>query len=115
MTTTAFAGCGEYVEALSQTGLVGPGERERLAEFIRKSRTAGPKELAGFLLQQGMLTRFQADYVIEGRAADLTLAAYTLVDVVGTGTMGAVYKARSAKDGGWYAVKVVPRRNVVNL
>ena len=29
--------------------------------------------------------------------------------------MGAVYKAKSAKDGGWYAIKIVPRRNVMNL
>jgi serine/threonine protein kinase len=115
MTTTAFASCGEYVEALDQTGLLGTEQRDSLAEFLRKSPTAGPKELAGFLVQQGMLTRFQVDYVIEGRAADLTLAAYTLVDMIGTGTMGAVYKARSSKDGGWYAIKIVPRRNVVNL
>jgi serine/threonine protein kinase len=115
MTTTAFASCGEYVEALDQTGLLGAAQRESLAEFLRKSPTAGPKELAGFLVQQGMLTKFQTDYVLEGRAADLTLAAYTLVDVIGTGTMGAVYKARSSKDGGWYAIKIVPRRNVVNL
>jgi serine/threonine-protein kinase len=29
--------------------------------------------------------------------------------------MGSVYKARSAKDNNWYAIKIVPRRNVTNL
>ena len=113
--TTAFATCGEYAASVSESGLVGPDDRERLAEFVRKSPTAGPKDLVAFLVGQGMLTRFQADCVIEGRTAELTLAAYTLVDVIGTGTMGAVYKAKSAKDDGWYAIKVVPRRNVMNL
>ena len=66
-------------------------------------------------MNQGILTRFQTNYLIEGRLADLTLASYTLVDVLGTGAMGTAYKARSAKDDGWYAIKIVPRRNVTNL
>ncbi len=113
--TTAFATCGEYAESVSESGLVGADDRDRLAEFVRKSPAAGPKELAAFLVGQGILTRFQAEYVIEGRIAELTLASYTLIDVIGTGAMGAVYKAKSAKDGGWYAIKVVPRRSVMNL
>ncbi len=113
--TTAFATCGEYAASVSESGLVGPDDRERLAEFVRKSPAAGPKELAGFLVGQRILTRFQAEYVLEGRTAELTLASYTLTDVIGTGAMGAVYKAKSAKDGGWYAIKLVPRRSVMNL
>ncbi len=113
--TTAFATCSEYAAAVSECGLVGPDDCQRLAEFVRKSPNAGPKELGAFLVGQGMLTRFQADYVIEGRTAELTLASYQLIDVIGTGSMGAVYKAKSAKDGGWYAIKIVPRRNVMNL
>ena len=115
MTTSAFATCGEYVAALSASGLLPPGDLERAEEFVRRSPTASARELADFLVNQGILTRFQTNYLIEGRLADLTLASYTLVDVLGTGAMGAVYKARSAKDDGWYAVKIVPRRSVTNL
>src|SRR5262249_32660788 len=44
----------------------------------------------------------------------LVLPPYTLVDIVGSGSMGTVYKARKS-DGSWYAIKTVPRRNVINL
>jgi serine/threonine-protein kinase len=43
------------------------------------------------------------------------LSGFTLTDVLGAGSLGQVYKARSDKDDGWFAVKVVPRRNVVQL
>ena len=115
MCTTAFDSCGEYVASLSESGLIGPDHLERVAEFTRRSPDAGPRELAAFLLREGLLTQMQAAFLIEGRAAELKVASYTLVNVLGTGTMGAVYKARSSKEEGWYAVKIVPRRNVVNL
>jgi serine/threonine-protein kinase len=35
--------------------------------------------------------------------------------VLGTGSMGTVYKARSTKVEGFFALKVIPRRNVVTL
>ena len=115
MSTTAFATCGEYVAALSTSGLVGPGQLERAEEFVRTTPKASARDLADFLVNQGTLTRFQTNYLIEGRIADLTLANYTLVDVLGTGAMGTAYRARSAKDDGWYVIKIVPRRNVTNL
>ena len=75
--TTAFATCGEYAAAIAESGLVGPDDRQRLAGFMKESPGAGPKELVAFLVGRGMLTRFQADYVIEGRTAELTLASYS--------------------------------------
>src|SRR5258708_39563929 len=115
MAATAFATCGEYVSALSQHHLVGPEDETKIAEFLRSGPLAGPRELAGFLVRNGILTKRQAEFLVEGRAAELVLGPYTLVDEIGVGTMGAVYKARSSKGDGWYAIKTVPRRNVMNL
>src|SRR4029077_17832174 len=44
----------------------------------------------------------------------LVLGPYTLMDAIGTGSMGTVYKAVSKTDGKWYAVKVLPRRSMWN-
>jgi serine/threonine protein kinase len=115
MAATAFASCAEYVSALTDNDLVGPEDGLKVAEFLRSSPPRRPSELVHYLVQQEMLTPFQADYVVEGRAADLKLFSYSLIDVIGKGAMGTVFKARSAKDRGVYAVKVVPSRNVLNL
>jgi serine/threonine-protein kinase len=57
----------------------------------------------------------QADYALQGRARDLALSHFLLTEEIGTGSMGTVYKARSIKSDAWYAIKIVPRRNVVGL
>ncbi len=115
MAATAFASCAEYVSALTDNDLVGPEDGQKVAAFMRASPPRRPSELAHFLVQNEMLTQFQANYVIEGRAADLKLFSYSLIDVIGKGAMGTVYKGRSSKDRGVYAVKVVPSRAVLNL
>ncbi len=115
MAATAFASCAEYVSALTDNDLVGPDDGQKVADFLRCSPPRRPGELVNFLVQHEILTQFQADCVIEGRAVDLKLFSYSLIDVIGTGAMGTVYKARSSKDRGVYAVKVVPSRNVLNL
>ena len=43
------------------------------------------------------------------------LGPFTLMDALGTGSMGTVYKAQSKTDNQWYAVKVLPRRSMWNV
>jgi serine/threonine-protein kinase len=114
-TTTAFGTCDEYLAAVTDCALVGPEDLQEVQAFLRAAPERGPKVLAEHLVGRKLLTRFQADVVLGGQARSLVLSSFILTEVIGTGGMGAVYKARSSKDGGWYAVKTVPRANVVNL
>src|SRR5439155_1318558 len=43
------------------------------------------------------------------------LGPFTLMDALGAGSMGTVYKAQSKTDNNWYAVKVLPRRSMWNV
>jgi general secretion pathway protein F/type IV pilus assembly protein PilC len=115
MTSTAFGGCDEFVAALTEFRLVGPDGLKAAQEFSRTAARRGPRELADHLVRANVLTRYQADAVLAGNARGLVFTNFAVVDRIGTGSLGDVYKARSAKDDGWYAVKIVPRRNVVNL
>jgi serine/threonine-protein kinase len=115
MSAITFDTCQELVEALRECKLLQPADFERIAAHRKASPADGPKELASFLVQSGILTRFQANTILDGGARSLVLSLYTLVDIIGTGSMGTVYKARSSRDQNWYAIKIVPRRNVVNL
>src|SRR5262249_41232740 len=71
--------------------------------------------LAQFLVGQGILTEFQAEKLLQGKSQALVLGPYRLMDALGTGSMGTVYKAQSKNDNHWYAVKVLPRRSMWNV
>lgn len=117
MTTAAndLGACTEYVAALSESRLIQPAHMPVIEGHLRVALNCKPADLAQFLVDQEIVTRFQADAVLQGKGKELMLATYTLVDVIGTGSMGTVYKARAANDDNWYAIKVVPRRNAVSL
>lgn len=59
------------------------------------------------LVSAGRLTRFQYDLLSSGQGKELILGNYVLVDQIGEGGMGVVYKARHAKLGRTVAVKVI--------
>lgn len=118
-TTTATArplpvACSELVAALSQARLLPEDFRPRADEFVKSDPRHRPQALVEFLLAHGALTRFQANAVLQERIDELTVSSFTLTDVLGTGSLGVAYKARS-NDDSWYALKIIPRRNVVSL
>src|SRR5207237_5248459 len=74
-----------------------------------------PPALAEYLVAQGILTDFQADRLLQGKTQGFVLGPFTLMDALGSGSMGTVYKAQSKNDNQWYAVKVLPRRSMWNV
>jgi serine/threonine-protein kinase len=115
LSTTHLSNIDGFVAAMSECGLISADGVERARAFRKAFPGRGSDGLVTYLVEQKLLTRFQADILARGEGSKLVLPSFTLVDVLGTGTMGSVYRARSAKDNGWYAVKIVPRRNVINL
>jgi serine/threonine-protein kinase len=102
------------VQELSECRLLSEEHAQQATRFLEQSG-GDAAALAEFLVGKGILTRMQAEHAAKGKARDLVYPHFTLTDVLGTGSLGAVYQARSTKDGALYAVKVVPRRNVVSL
>src|SRR6202023_4302504 len=74
-----------------------------------------PPALAEYLIAQGILTPFQADRLLQGKTQGFVLGPFTLMDALGSGSMGTVYKAHNKTDNQWYAVKVLPRRSMWNV
>jgi serine/threonine-protein kinase len=115
MISTTVNKADSFLANLGEYALLPTAGLERARAFRQAFASRGADELAAFLVEQKMLTRFQADLLLAGEGSKLILSIFTLVDVIGTGSMGTVYRARSSRDGNWYAVKIVPRRNVINL
>ena len=74
-----------------------------------------PRDLVAFLVAQGFVTRFQGDIALRGAARQLVMKPFVLTDILGSGSMGQTAKAKSLDDGAWYALKTVPRKNILNL
>jgi WD40 repeat protein/tRNA A-37 threonylcarbamoyl transferase component Bud32 len=93
------------VDALRRHGLLEPAQ---LADVVRRQTSfTDPRLLARDLVRRGWLTPYQVNQLFLGRPQDLLLGSYLLLDKLGEGGMGAVFKARHQKLGRIVAVKVI--------
>jgi len=69
---------------------------------------AWDKALADLLVERGHLTRFQASQLLEGRSK-LSLGQYRILDQIGQGGMGRVFKAQHGRMRRIVAVKVLTK------
>lgn len=116
MLTTELGACEWFVWDLRRSNLIDRGQLEQVVgEYMHAHPNAEPQDLADHLIAAGVLTRFQADRLLQGKTQGFVLGPFTLMDSLGVGSMGTVYKAVSKTDGKWYAVKVLPRRSMWNV
>src|SRR5216684_1674319 len=116
MLSTDLGACEWFVWDLRRSNLIDRGQLDQvIGEYLSKNPGAEPPALAEFLTSQGVLTEFQAERLLQGKTQGFVLGPFTLMDALGTGSMGTVYKARSKTDNNWYAVKVLPRRSMWNV
>ncbi|HEV3204072.1 MAG TPA: serine/threonine-protein kinase [Gemmataceae bacterium] len=116
MTTVELGACEWFVWDLRRSNLIDRGQLDQVvSDYLRKNPRAEPPDLAQFLVAQEILTPFQAERLLQSKTQGLVLGPYTLMDALGSGSMGTVYKALSKNDHQWYAVKVLPRRSMWNV
>jgi serine/threonine protein kinase len=107
----AIATVASFVDALRQYRLLEPAHLDQLGH---DSSLAGlePKAIAKALIQRGWLTPYQINQVFQGRGSDLVLGSYVLLERLGEGGMGTVFKARNWKLGQIVAVKVIRKQRL---
>jgi serine/threonine protein kinase len=96
----------DFAESLRRGRLL---DAAQLDELTRKflPRFPEPKALARDLVKRGWLTPYQVNELFKGRGDELLLGSYVVLDRLGEGGMGQVFKARNWKMGGVVAVKVI--------
>jgi serine/threonine-protein kinase len=116
MVSTELGACEWFVWDLRRSNLIDRGRLDQLVgEFLQTNPRAEPPALAEFLVGRGILSQFQADRLLQGKTQGFVLGPFTLMDALGAGSMGTVYKAQSKNDSNAYAVKVLPRRSMWNV
>jgi tRNA A-37 threonylcarbamoyl transferase component Bud32 len=98
------------VEALRQHRLLDSKQLEELDSLQR--RFADPEALVGELVLLGWLTPYQASHLLQGKAHELVLGSYILLEPVGEGGMGQVFKARHRNLGRITAIKRIHKKRL---
>jgi serine/threonine protein kinase len=102
-----------FLKYLADSGILSSDEIERLeAKVSQESRTQDAGDFARELVRQNTLTQFQARALYQGKPKGLVLGNYILLDKIGAGGMGMVFKAQHRRMKRLVAVKVLPHAAV---
>jgi eukaryotic-like serine/threonine-protein kinase len=97
---------GALIDLLRQHDLLEADQYTELPALANGRSTDG-RALAKVLVYRGWITYFQALQLLTGKADELRLGPYRIVDMLGQGGLGRVFKARHAEHGLIVALKVI--------
>jgi serine/threonine protein kinase len=103
----------DFFDVLRRFRLLEPAQLEELSRG-GTGQGEEPRVLASSLIERGWLTPYQANLLLRGRGQELLLGSYVLLERIGEGGMGAVFKARNWKLGQVVALKLMHKDRVAN-
>jgi serine/threonine protein kinase len=98
----------ELAKRLDESGLLSASDLEKFQQDLSLTQTINNgDELASALVKKNRLTEYQARVLCEGHGP-LILGGYVLLDKIGEGGMGMVFRARQRKTKAIVALKLLP-------
>lgn len=99
----------DFLACVHKSGVL---EHDRLQSFVNQKRASGrlpgePRQLAESMIQEGLLTGFQADQFLQGKYRRFTIGKYKILEPLGIGGMGTVYLCEQSSPSGLVAVKLL--------
>ena len=98
----------ELVHSLSNSGLMSADEIDAFINGLpEKDRPSDAEQLVREMVRRKKLTKFQAQAAYRGKSRGLVMGNYVILDKLGEGGMGTVYKARHRRMDRIVALKVL--------
>ncbi len=105
-----------FFDLLQQSGLVEKGRLNAVLLKLKEESAGQPitdaDSVANRLVEASLITRWQADKLLEGRHKGFFLGKYKLLNHLGTGGMSSVYLAEHVLMQRRVAIKVLPKNRV---
>ncbi|MBW3539672.1 MAG: protein kinase [Planctomycetes bacterium] len=101
---------GTFLDRLEDSRLLSPEQFAEAMHALDLRRLESPEEIARELVKHKLLTRFQAERLLDGRARGFFIDRYTVLEMLGLGGMGRLYLALDTESGQKVALKVLTER-----
>ena len=98
----------EFLTLLKKSTLLAVDDFQDAALTVAQLGDLSEPEIANVLVEDGYLTRYQADRLLEGSFRGLVIDGYKVLEVLGRGGMGWVYIAEDMETHWRVALKVLP-------
>jgi serine/threonine protein kinase len=98
----------DFLLLLKKSRLLDYNDLQDAAVTVAQLSEPTAPQMATVLVEDGYLTRFQADRLLDGNTRGLVIDGYKLLDVLGFGGMGWLYVAEEIETKWRVALKVLP-------
>ncbi|HEY2787550.1 MAG TPA: serine/threonine-protein kinase [Fimbriiglobus sp.] len=111
--TTVSPDLDKFLKVFRTSQLVEEGHFDKVVAKLPPD-TTDARRAAEVFVESGVITRFQADRLLTGRADGFHLGSYIILEPIGKGTISRVYKARHRTMNRFVAIKVLDPAKTVD-
>ncbi len=101
----------EFIDKIRQHELLSDPQAKEHLDDLNLSQFSNAEELANRLVAAGALTKYQSDALLGYELGPLRLDRYTIVDTIGAGGMGVIYRALHRSMNRYVAIKTLPAQS----